>query len=1625
MVLRADLFSRMGRAETLFPAYAKVIREFSDIEEWADMAVDRILELSVSEADSAGPEEQTRLLRLVIDRYSKTLPRLAMGAWNRIGDILFDADEWTSAKNAYRQVIEQFPVITTQTTAARLALAEILFREERFRQTLDQYETEMISRPYEDYLYVLAREAYVRKSVAAGEFLYRLGEVPAARNIFSGLLRDDYTIVEAHRGYIKCAAAQKQIQDILNRYRKKLETKPNDPIILYATGLCMTYAGGRKALVDAKSLIRRAIQQQGQIEYFHQTMGYVLEVLETVHHESGRLEAALESYQKAYFLNNPKKNPENAANLSLNLGNVYFLLGQYGKAVEYFEKRFETGIPFGHEDTEILFYRRFGAAAFQAKDRNQSIGSFRKTLDLIERRIQPKRASIVMGRINRFIFDRIITPALERPESNKTVKKLAERQTDLNRSVFEVSHRPVGPPPDPSWTEYRNALESAISKQEKIVLDLGPFIYKERELKLQALSYMIVRARDAIKFPQHLMHLKAEMLDRLGLAYQEAEKWKEARETFKRAFELNERMDLFRNLAANQRSIAYNAYMEAGTRIEQERQDLLNMALEGFNRVIQLVDKYGVIKKKREQPKKAVISLALDISLDEASSSQAMYGFSAEQEKRLANAFISRIQIELGQLVPAQEALKRQLALYPPGVQVPDKDLYGLSLLYHRAGHLAFALRDRGEAFENFRRSAELSHKLENPVSTAINVANMARVLVHISTDNQKMPQYVSLFISLDRKTMQLLARSDNVLESSVIPSYHNAVGVFVLNMCGRSPVGSMEKAVRNIERLQRAGMHFSTGLRWLDKHAQKTKDRKLLSLWAVLHLNMAKFSNLLGEEIKAKAHCDRAFKIGCGGLLPEYQWRALAGLGRMKEALEILESVSILRAGCGPGEVTSTFVPLVADLMEKGTTEDTFNLVERLSELERVHRLVPLVLGTLPPDERKLLRRSYTRLLKISELRRRLVDANDSERGYLSGRLDQEREILEQSIGKKRRRLPSIVRLSLNETIQDRLIIILGLAIHAEDVADKAVKQVDGGETAPLRQTYHGLIGKHCRAIDEAILFNREEGAIGILGILGSDPVEAVDVMEGLPEGEECLRLFAMTDHDLGWIAFTITSEDIHVKHFKGDLHLDFYTGGPRMLIYENPALLPIRIKDPLALSATHLIRSMGNRKPFKRTVLSIPAEYKIPGTFIDRSLPSEISGGDIMEVLPDVHTLLFQGAIYKAGTIPTRPGQVPEPFLAMGLDHGRTLSLVKLSERLSNVSLAILPGASKKDAYTLGHLFSLFGVPTVLIPGSQGSESDFVEPFLEKYAISSVEKARRATGLDHWVQLGFRGMSSEEARLFARKRFSQYVRNGMKAYRTNRPRQALALFENALNVAAEIKALKRYQADLHRSARESAYAADLIEKAIFHANALVDNLSARVPDSKAHAEALLKLGLLKARAEQYGKALPALEEAVKIMSNLELGPEQVAALSDLGVVLENATEYDRAMVQFKSAASLSKKLNKKELLARQYMRIGRLHDLRLSRYARALKSYQAAFGIYTELGRKGKMAQSLLDMGRCYRLLGNFREANDHYLRALGMLEGAGEWSRLRAKIIMEQANNAWFQAQYQEAFNLQREI
>ena len=1666
LFLKAETFGRIGQVQAVLPLYARVIREYPDSGPWADLAVSRLLDRTV-EAAGAKPEDRAQALLMLSGQHRTDLPKLSLGALNRLGDVYYAADEWSKAKDAYRQALDgaqalqkDTPQVATQAAmqigAARLALAEILYREERFHQALDLYETEMASRPFEDRLYRLAKAAHLRKSTAAGDYLLRIGEVPSARAIFAGLLRDDPDFVPAHRGMIRASEALKTIPATLADYRARLKARPGDATLLYATGLTLTYEKGKAPLLEARELIRRAIQKNGQVEYFHQTLGYIDEVLETVHGERGRLEAALESYQRARFLNIREQNPENAANLDLNIGNIHFLLGQYAQAFEEYRARQESKVAFDNEETEILFHQRLGTSAFQARERDKPILAFAKSLELVERRIQPKYASEIFGRINKFVFDRVLTPALGRADVADRTKALATRQSDLNNRLFEASIKPVGPPPDPAWNGYVTAVEALLAEQERIINDLPPlmpasFTKDDREAAMQTLGVMAGKVREALGFPPRFVQLRAELYDRLGLAYQEAGRWREARVAFEQALGLNTALGLNRNLAANQRSVAYNGFMEAGLTTGQDRDRLLEASEKGFQRIAGLVKQHGVADKKGGGRGKGLINIDLDVSLDKSTASQAAYGFSAEQELRVAEAFLARIATERGRPREALGLVERQSKAFAKG-DIAPQDAFGAALLLHRAGLLESSLGREAAAYERFRRSAELALELKNPVSAGLNVADMAATLLLLPLGAKDFAPRLAELRRLEdlaaRSLRQTLAGSDSL----AAPSFQNIMAALDLALAERlQAVGAgAEGAALAMDAYSRAGQRLAEGLAWF-KDNPPANSRRALGISAALRLNAAELALRLGEDNARAGHLTAALALADQGLLPGLRWRALAGLGRLKEALAVVQALPLDEAPCGAGEITGTFAPLVAALIDMNKAEDAYNFAERLSELERVGRMGPLGVARPTGAEAGLLRRTGLRLLAIRDLQARLAAAKSPDAGQtrvdLSRRLEQEQEILKRDLGQDRESLPGVARIGATVAEQDWLTILHGLSLETAAAAEAAVST---GENAQ-RARHAELMARLGALKAEAGKTIGRLDSPGVLGLFLAAPSEAIDLMEALPKGANALRIIALPRRDgPRWAGLRLDADSVRAVPLGTGPRPVLPAVAPserRLLAFDEPQALPaqdLRAAQAVGLSGTHLVRSLKARKPFRRNLVFITGSGPLPAALAGNKAFTaqavQTGAPALAQAVAAAQTLVAGIPVRQSQSAPSRQDELPVRFLALAPEAGEPLPLAGLAAAMQDVSLAVLTQVPAADLPLIAHLLSLYGVPSVLA-AQDSSAKDFTEPFLAAYADDSAANARakaqdvgKAAGKEAaqnaapWLLLGDPGLSAQEAGVFAATQFTRYVRSGMEAFKAGRFPQALSQFENALRVARSADPsgqFKKHLPDLLAYGRESAYASEQFEKSLAFARELALLTAKTSPDTPAHAEALMRLGLVHARLEQYAQAIPALEQAAEMLANLELAPKEIEALSSLGAVLENAIQYDRALARFEGAARLSRKAGARELVAKQYMSIGRIHDLRLSQYAQAGAAYGTALGIYTALGRKPEMAQALLDIGRCARLTGNFPEAEAKYAEALKLAGSDKANERLRARIVIEQANNAWHQARFQQAFDLERQV
>jgi CHAT domain-containing protein/tetratricopeptide (TPR) repeat protein len=1559
---RALLLTQLANEAEGEAALISVVQNYPEQELWAERAVSVIIERRTPAASATA--EQSRQLAALAERYRLELPRLAMGAWLRIGDLAYAGEEWSRARDAYRTVLDSFPPLLTPTAAARFALAELLYREERYGEAAALYEVQMGEVPEETPIYQLARAAYIRKRLAAGESLYRHGEVATARATFLDLIRYEGRSLPAHRGYIKAVAAQGQAEELLLLYRKLLRQYPDDPILLYGAGLCETYLPGRDHLRSAGKTLRRAFERLPSSPYPAQTLGYIAEVEETVYGEVGGLEQALELYRRAALLNRADIDPDNRANLQLNLGNVAYLLGRNATAQQHYQQRLSANLPFDNPETELLFHRRAGAVAFQLGASKEAIARYSAALQLVEARLDPGRPLDAFGKLARRINERLFST--EKGATPAPAAALVEQQA-IAAELDTLGATSPAAPPTAAWEKFSAALRVLLQREEQLI-DAAVTWSPEGKIYQAELQSLRRRVSEELEAVPRLVETQAELHDRLGLASLEAGEFAAAQQHFATAFDLNLRLGHTDNLVLNRRSGSIAAYQQAQSAAGEERKTLLAAARSGFLDVLQLVKKYPP-KPKAAGQGGGLVSVNLAVALDQAGATGAAFGFSAEQERRLAETYLARISAELGDPAAALATLRRQLAGYPQAVdKVASGDRFGLGLLIHRVAHLEHALADDSAAAADFRRALLVNLAEGSVLSAAINLRNWGSLLdpqaSGVTDDFLRRQAEVAALFTAQRSTVPNGSEARFYLDSSAL----------LLRLASAE-----ENPLTRTALLDRALALGDQTLALSREEGKGDEKKERLTLRGAAFLNRASVCAALGLDAAATSAADAALAAAEAGDLPTLRWRAEAGRGDYSAALQHLQGLAPNDFDLQAGELFARFAPELEKLAASDAPA-ALNLVEELSEIERVQLLAPPLLALDEPGVAETLRMAAPHLHRKREIQGQLATARPVDRDYLQLRLQQEETLLAGLLGQKREMLPPVYA-ALPPALLDYL---------AAALANGTNEEVQSLRADFVRRCQAGEGGRFCT-------------------LLLPQTVE-LSQLDMLLEGREVLRPVALGNDR--WLLFTLTADGETLSEIllTPQLQERVAAGKGAILASEAPQLFKNGTFLTRSLSLTHLWLSLEARQPFRQNILDPANWWPISPPFV------KVEGTPLAAALPQAHTLVLPASAGLLLEPPVGGAGTAVPRFSYSAASGERYPL-DLDTAVS-LTLVVAPQAGLQQAYALGHFTALAGVPSLLI--SAGTPAG--PAFSASYAQSSLSDAaaRLPAG---WLLLGDWGLDAAAAQSLGRSRFVELGKKGIAAQQQGQHLQALAYFEDALAIAATDPKLAPQIIPLHRAARESAFAAGQLEKSIVHAAALVAELEKTEPYSAAHADALLRYGLLCGRAERYSEADKALQESVATFADLGLVKEQAAALSGFAQVEENALDYSRAGTLYSEAADLRQLLKDDLSLADQYRNLGRLYDLRLSRYAEAERYYAKAVALYAASGAKRLEGEALLERGRTRRLLGDFNGADALYTEALQKI-GAGEgWSQ--ARVTLEQANNAWFQGRYQEAFEKRDEV
>ncbi|HSN14234.1 MAG TPA: hypothetical protein VLT61_06345, partial [Anaeromyxobacteraceae bacterium] len=476
----------------------------------------------------------------------------------------------------------------------------------------------------------------------------------------------------------------------------------------------------------------------------------------------------------------------NAANLSLNIGNVAYLLGRNATAWSFYRRRLAAKVPFDNPDTELLFQQRYGAVAFQVGEKEAAVEGYDRALKLVQARLDPAGPLERFGRLTRRVNERLFAG---RALPTTGEGWLAE-QREINAALERLGADRVEAPPAPAWKRFEASVKALLAREKKLVAEASAGMPQgeKHALELDAMAAAVTRELQSVP---RLVETGAELHDRLGLANLDAERFAPAVAHFDQAFRLNRALGRTGNLAANRRSASIAAYREAETASGAERQRLLELSRDGFKEVLALLDAYPPAKKPSAKGG-GLVNIAANVALDQAGSTEAAFGFSAEQERRLALSYLARISADLGDNAGAQRLFKELLARYPDRVdRLAEKDLFGVGLLSHRAAQLAYARGDRAAAVQGFREATAIALKSGNAVGAMVNLVNWGMLI-----SDDAAPSQVEAFLEAQAGTDALVGSYRDALPPDALARYGNDTGAILARLASRLPDDGSRQAL-------------------------------------------------------------------------------------------------------------------------------------------------------------------------------------------------------------------------------------------------------------------------------------------------------------------------------------------------------------------------------------------------------------------------------------------------------------------------------------------------------------------------------------------------------------------------------------------------------------------------------------------------------------------------------------------------------------------------------------------------------------------------------------------------------------------------------------------------------------
>ncbi|MBC8286929.1 MAG: CHAT domain-containing protein [Nitrospinae bacterium] len=1449
------IYALVGDRGKLVGSLVQVMRDYPDVVHWKQKSIEAILQLY---EDHPTLEKKVSSLQVLAET---DLPLLSAMVQNRIGELYHQSAENLLAKEAYQKAIAKG--VEEEAFKARFALARIYAEEENFDKSLSIYQeiSDGGNAPYVQ----SSRAGLIQKTLEKGEWDLRVGEVKLARKTFLQLIETHPETVKAHRGYLQASAALGKYG--VRFYRDRLKTRQDSAVEHYALGLALTYIDP-PALDEAEAEIGKALAQNSQEVFYHQTLGWIYEQKERV--ESGFIEKALHEYQIALALNDDDS--RNEADLLLNLGNGHYLLNNPLSAYHYYKKREDSAEPFLDSDRESVYRQRFGSAAFKSGASKVAVAQFEKALEIVE--------------------------------------------------------------------------------------------------KQNALARM------------------TELHDRIALAYQDHGDYARAVEHFTKTLELNQQLGNEASLSRTLRNIANNIY--SGSQKAHDSEEMAR-ALNHYFQAVEKLKQFGTVDRKKKSS--ALIAVNIEAGMGEDVSSAA-YGFDKVGEEKLIFHYIGKIYGDLGHYKKAIEYFNKKLALIPSGLDI-DANIPVLlekALLLNQIANYYFQSADYESSKVFFKKSFELSQKLNNRRGMVVNAVNMGRIILTLSSVRSLVSLKDDIHQSIEM--LEVTKETGAFSDAEPLMVLHNYLGIlYHFQGFHLDPVAN--PLTKNVIEDQ-----FKSSLHGLKAQWESTQKSIRNFELALAH---GKIVNKGEQAIWQNLQWTRYL----AGMKPEPhksslkdRWQSVylrAKQADEAERLPLLLEAEIELSRLPYGWVDRSVLALVEQLYD----DIVFLLFEQekfapaFMFSEKGKKQVQLALA--PPLRFSDEDAYYDEIITFSE---RLKSASEEDVDAL---LDEYKEFLEladeddpELVDWVSPRVPSL------DTLQSPTnpLLLKFQRVHNEILVWWArAGKIMGKRIVGNRKLFDLIAadnGVTAERVDDLSRFLLEPMVEGLGQEVASVVLIADGKLEFLPWS--AMKLGAKPLMETTTLTF-ISS----LSQWQRSIKLkNLYNSRLLILDEERPQNRGTGFSTVLSLHGdeTNLKNFLTNWGHFGVVQIESPVR-------LSRLDPSS-----------SFLTLTRQANRFQ---------RIPLPALYQDPFESNLMVM-------ADVEYEFDPFLSLSATSLLLEGLTFKGYPGVLL--HTGKPDEELHHELMEHIMNSLRKGNPAESLRYaqmqlakkypenfeWAQYryyGFPGMNETEKAAFAVEHFQANLQKGASAFKQKDWLAVIDHLEKSL-VLQPFLPEKKMAEKIYKTLAQAAYNLEDYPKAILYQKQVLPHSE---EDPETLAEAFYFLGILYSRTENFPLAVEHLKKALKIYEENEILDLLAESYSTLGIVEENALDYDSALKAFNASLEINEEIGEDLNRGRELRRIGRIYYLRLNRFEEARKYFSQAYELFTELEQVDQQVESLLELGLVAEKEADFKQALDLYGRAQAMAEEANLRPGL-AKAFLYQANSHWFQGNYQQAFRFQRQ-